>query len=378
MYALAAALLSIAAYLWFRFEWQFGLSGVLSLLHDVIAIVGVFALLGYEFNLTIVAAILTIAGYSINDSVVVFDRIRENMRKYKTMPFIDLIDLSINQTLSRTFITGLTTIIVLIVLYVLGGEVLRGFSFAMLFGVIIGTYSSVFVAVPLLLYLDVRRAPVRRGGDRPRTGLSAAVAAIEITPKPAAGRQLIESYGGGGFRVAGLRHSGSVVIFPRETVAWPVANPADISLASLQPVVQRVDRARILIIGCGRSFAPRPRGSALRAANGRNQSRVDGHRRGLPHIQCASARGPGSRGGVDRGGLGSMERDPTRSGPTTTEIRPWSGSRPRNPSSRDDRGRPARNPAAGSDNRDNKRAPKHRRSITPVDRERGVSRHLPS
>ena len=125
----------------------------------VIAIVGVFALLGYEFNLTIVAAILTIAGYSINDSVVVFDRIRENMRKYKTMPFIDLIDLSINQTLSRTFITGLTTIIVLIVLYVLGGEVLRGFSFAMLFGVIIGTYSSVFVAVPLLLYLDVRRAP---------------------------------------------------------------------------------------------------------------------------------------------------------------------------------------------------------------------------
>jgi preprotein translocase subunit SecF len=160
MYALAAALLSIAAYLWFRFEWQFGLSGVISLLHDVIAIVGVFALLGYEFNLTIVAAILTIAGYSINDSVVVFDRIRENMRKYKTMPFIDLLDLSINQTLSRTFITGLTTIIVLIVLYLLGGEVLRGFSFAMLFGVIIGTYSSVFVAVPLLLYLDVRRAPV--------------------------------------------------------------------------------------------------------------------------------------------------------------------------------------------------------------------------
>jgi preprotein translocase subunit SecF len=159
MYALAAALLSIAAYLWFRFEWQFGLAGVLSLLHDCIAIIGVFALLGYEFNLTIVAAILTIAGYSINDSVVVFDRIRENMRKYKTMPFIDLLNLSINQTLSRTFITGLTTIIVLIVLYLLGGEVLRGFSFAMLFGVIIGTYSSVFVAVPLLLYLDVRRVP---------------------------------------------------------------------------------------------------------------------------------------------------------------------------------------------------------------------------
>jgi preprotein translocase subunit SecF len=159
MYALAAALLSIMAYLWFRFEWQFGLAGVASLLHDVIAIVGVFALLGYEFNLTIVAAVLTIAGYSINDSVVVFDRVRENMRKYKTMPFVDLIDLSINQTLSRTFLTGITTIMVLIVLYVLGGEVLRGFSFAMLFGVIIGTYSSIFVAVPLLLYMNVRPVP---------------------------------------------------------------------------------------------------------------------------------------------------------------------------------------------------------------------------
>lgn len=158
MYALAAALLSIMAYLWFRFEWQFGVAGVVSLLHDVLAIIGIFALLGYEFNLTIVAAVMTIAGYSINDSVVVFDRVRENMRKYKTMPLIDLIDLSINQTLSRTFLTGITTILVLIVLYFLGGEVLRGFSFAMLFGVIIGTYSSVFVAVPLLLYMNVRRS----------------------------------------------------------------------------------------------------------------------------------------------------------------------------------------------------------------------------
>lgn len=159
IYATVAALLSIMAYLWFRFEWQFGLAGVVSLLHDVLAIIGVFALLGWEFNLTIVAAVLTIAGYSINDSVVVFDRIRENMRKYKTMPFVDLINLSINQTLSRTFLTGITTIMVLTVLYFLGGEALRGFSFAMLFGVIIGTYSSVFVAVPLLLYMNVRRAP---------------------------------------------------------------------------------------------------------------------------------------------------------------------------------------------------------------------------
>jgi len=160
-YATASALLAIMAYLWFRFEWQFGVAGVASLVHDVIAIIGVFALFGLEFDLTIVAAVMTIAGYSINDSVVVFDRVRENMRKYKTMPLSDLIDLSINQTLSRTFITGITTILVLICLYVLGGQVLRGFSFAMLFGVIIGTYSSVFVAVPLLLYLNVRRIAER-------------------------------------------------------------------------------------------------------------------------------------------------------------------------------------------------------------------------
>ncbi len=157
IYATIAALLAIMGYLWFRFEWQFGLAGLLSLLHDVIVVIGAFALLGLEFNLSIVAAVLTVAGYSINDSVVVFDRVRENMRKYKTMPMFDLIDLSINQTLSRTFLTSFTTLIVLVALYLFGGEVLRGFSFALLFGIGIGTYSSVFVAVPLLLYLNVRR-----------------------------------------------------------------------------------------------------------------------------------------------------------------------------------------------------------------------------
>jgi preprotein translocase SecF subunit len=167
IYATISALLAIMAYLWFRFEWQFGVAGVISLIHDVIYILGVFSLFGLDFDLTIVAAVMTIAGYSINDSVVVFDRVRENMRKYKTMPLDALIDLSINQTLSRTFITGVTTILVLLALYVLGGPVLRGFSFAMLFGVIIGTYSSVFVAVPLLRYLNLRRI-----GERSNTALA--------------------------------------------------------------------------------------------------------------------------------------------------------------------------------------------------------------
>jgi preprotein translocase subunit SecF len=167
LFATAAALLSIMAYLWFRFEWQFGVAGLLSLVHDVMAIIGIFALLHLEFDLTIVAAAMTVAGYSINDSVVVFDRVRENMRKYKTMPLSELIDLSINQTLSRTFNTSLSAVLVLVSLYTLGGEVLRGFSFAMLFGVLVGSYSSIVVAVPLLLYFNVRRI-----SERPKTAVA--------------------------------------------------------------------------------------------------------------------------------------------------------------------------------------------------------------
>jgi preprotein translocase subunit SecF len=162
LYALGAALLSIAVYLWFRFEWQFGLAGVLSLLHDCIAIVGVFALLGYEFNLTIVAAILTIAGYSINDTVVIYDRVRESMRKYRTMPFRDLINLALNETLSRTILTVSTVALAVLALLFFGGEVLRGFSIAMLWGIVIGTYSSLFIAAPLLYYIRPKRAAVAK------------------------------------------------------------------------------------------------------------------------------------------------------------------------------------------------------------------------
>jgi len=158
IYAVGAAILAILVYIWFRFEWQFGLAAVIALVHDVLSTIGIFSLLGLEFNLTTVAAVLTIAGYSINDTVVVFDRVRENLRKYKKMPLSELFNLSINQTLSRTTLTSFTTLLALIALYVLGGEVIRGFSFAMIWGVIVGTYSSICVAVPLLLYLHVRRA----------------------------------------------------------------------------------------------------------------------------------------------------------------------------------------------------------------------------
>tara|TARA_Y100001970_G_scaffold265372_1_gene352895 strand:+ start:2187 stop:3092 length:906 start_codon:yes stop_codon:yes gene_type:complete len=156
--AVLVALTAMLVYIWFRFEWQFGVGAVSALLHDVILTIGIFSLLGLEFNLSTVAAILTIAGYSINDTVVVYDRVRENLRKYKQMPLYELLNLSVNGTLSRTLLTSLTTLIALAALYFFGGEVIKGFSFAMIWGVIVGTYSSIFIAVPLLVYMNLRRS----------------------------------------------------------------------------------------------------------------------------------------------------------------------------------------------------------------------------
>ena len=154
--SVALALLAIMAYIWFRFEWQFGVGAVLALAHDVITTVGIFSILQLEFNLSTVAAVLTIAGYSINDTVVVFDRVRENLRRYKTLPMVDLLNRSVNETLSRTVMTSVTTLLALLALFFLGGEVIRDFAFAMIWGVIIGTYSSVWIASATLLWMGVR------------------------------------------------------------------------------------------------------------------------------------------------------------------------------------------------------------------------------
>ncbi len=160
-WAVLSAIGAILLYIWFRFEWQFGLGAVIALVHDVVTTIGLFALLQLEFNLATVAAILTIAGYSINDTVVVFDRVRENMRRYKTMPYEELFNNSINQTLSRTVVTSVTTLLALLALYIFGSEVIKGFSIALIWGVLIGTYSSISLAVPFLLYIR----PHRGGGD---------------------------------------------------------------------------------------------------------------------------------------------------------------------------------------------------------------------
>jgi preprotein translocase subunit SecF len=159
--ATVLALIAIAAYVWFRFEWPFGVGAMLSTIHDSATTVGLFALLQLEFNLTTLAAILTIAGYSINDTVVIYDRVRETMRKHKTMDFRTLINKSLNETLSRTILTVSTTALAVLALLFFGGEVLRGFSIAMLWGIVIGTYSSLFIAAPLLYYIR----PGRGGGD---------------------------------------------------------------------------------------------------------------------------------------------------------------------------------------------------------------------
>ncbi|MDA7949008.1 MAG: protein translocase subunit SecF [Hyphomicrobiaceae bacterium] len=155
--AVLVAIFAVLVYIWFRFEWQFSIGAVAALVHDVVLTIGLFCLLQLEFNLSIIAAILTIVGYSLNDTVVVYDRVRENLRKYKKMPLDQLLDVSINDTLSRTILTSVTTLIALGSLYIFGGEVIRGFTFAMIWGVVVGTYSSIFVAAPLLLWLGVKR-----------------------------------------------------------------------------------------------------------------------------------------------------------------------------------------------------------------------------
>jgi preprotein translocase SecF subunit len=151
------ATLAIFAYLWFRFEWQFAIGAVVALIHDAVTTLGLFLLFGLEFNLTSIAALLTIVGYSVNDTVVIYDRIRENLRRFKSMPLPELIDRSINETLARTVMTTLTTLLALLALVLFGGPVIRDFTIAMIWGVVIGCYSTIYVASPMVLHLNLRR-----------------------------------------------------------------------------------------------------------------------------------------------------------------------------------------------------------------------------
>ena len=167
-----AVLLAVALmllYIWFRFEWHFGVGAVVALVHDVLLSVGMFAVTQLEFNLSTIAALLTIVGYSINDTVVVYDRVRENLRKYKTMPLVQVLNQAINDTLSRTTMTSVTTLLALIALFLFGGEVIRGFVAAMIWGVLVGTYSSIFIASPLLVLLGLEKQRKREADDEAAT-----------------------------------------------------------------------------------------------------------------------------------------------------------------------------------------------------------------
>ncbi len=158
--AIALSLTAMLIYIWIRFEWQFSLGAIAALFHDVFITLGFFSLFSLEINLSIIAAVLTIVGYSMNDTVVIFDRVRENLKKYSDIKIFDLTNLSINETLSRTIITSVTTLLALISIYLFGGQILKGFSLAMILGVIIGTYSSIYIANPILVYLKVSQRTI--------------------------------------------------------------------------------------------------------------------------------------------------------------------------------------------------------------------------
>ena len=158
--AISVALLLMLFYIWIRFEWQFSLGAILALFHDVIVTLGLFSLFGLEINLSIIAAVLTIVGYSMNDTVVIFDRVRENLKKYSDIKIFELTNISINETLSRTLITSITTLLALLSIFFFGGEILKGFSLAMIFGVVFGTYSSIYIANPILVRLNVTQRTI--------------------------------------------------------------------------------------------------------------------------------------------------------------------------------------------------------------------------
>ena len=164
--AICLALIAMLFYIWVRFEWQFSLGSIIALTHDVIITLGIFSILSIEINLSIVAAVLTIVGYSMNDTVVIYDRIRENLSKFNRININEISDISINETLSRTLITSVTTLLALLSIFILGGEILKGFSFAMILGVLIGTYSSIFVAAPMLKYLKVSHKTLEKKEEK--------------------------------------------------------------------------------------------------------------------------------------------------------------------------------------------------------------------
>ena len=274
MLGLMLAIFAILIYLWFRFEWQFALGAMIANVHDIVLTIGFMSISQVDFDLTSIAALLTILGYSLNDTVVIYDRIREMLRRYKKMPMPELLNESINSTLSRSIITHVTVTLALLALFMFGGHAIHSFTAVMIFGVVlVGTYTSIFIAAPILIYLGV-------GTHRRRAGKTVQ----EVTmPAPSDAPHLprsapIEAYGKGGFAFADMSHRGSLLCLPEAIWAWPVARPADIDRASLARVFAAAAGIDTLIIGTGTGVWLPPSGAARGAARGEGGAGSDADR----------------------------------------------------------------------------------------------------
>ena len=260
---LMVAIMCILVYLWFRFEWQFALGAMIANVHDLVLTIGFMSLTQIDFDLTSIAALLTILGYSLNDTVVIYDRIREMLRRYKKMPMPDLLNISVNSTLSRSIITHVTVTLALLALLLFGPQAIHSFTATMMFGVVlVGTYTSVFIAAPVLIYLGVgttRMATEEEPANEPVAGANPglnlpAAAATPHLPYPAP----IDAYGDGGFRFAGLSHRGALLCLPDGIWAWPVAEPQAVTPETLAPVLDLAARLDLFILGTGRDWWPVP------------------------------------------------------------------------------------------------------------------------
>ena len=264
---LMLAIGAILIYLWFRFEWQFALGAMIANVHDLVLTIGFMSLTQIDFDLTSIAALLTILGYSLNDTVVIYDRIREMLRRYKRMPMPELLNISINATLSRSIITHVTVTLALLALLLFGGQAIHSFTATMMFGVVlVGTYTSIFIAAPILIYLGVgtgRRTLTERGRDVEALMPAARPSLNVADDRICRSRAPIEAYGKGGFRFADMSHRGSLLCLPSGIWAWPVTQPPRSTEAALAPVFAEAGDIELFLLGTGRGAVAAAGGAAL-------------------------------------------------------------------------------------------------------------------
>ncbi len=287
---LVFAILSILVYLWFRFEWQFALGAMVANVHDIVLTIGFMSVTQIDFDLTSIAALLTILGYSLNDTVVIYDRIRENLRRYKRLPMADLLNSSVNSTLSRSIITHVTVTLALLALLLFGGHAIHSFTATMMFGVVlVGTYTSIFIAAPILIYLGVGTAA---NCGKTKTKADVAAAAQDGTKdRPHLPLRVpVEGYGKGGFRFGGMSHRGSLLCLPSGLWAWPVTRDSRNRRGGACPGVRGSERNRsVSAREWQRSLdhAGRAAGPFSRAQDQTSRWRAPA-RRSAPTISCSA------------------------------------------------------------------------------------------